>query len=292
MNYISRIATLIRRSFNDPELYTEATSSRIPKPLSVLSWISVVWALMIAIPAGIALILFVNTNFLDTASGIYPSELVVTIKDGEASANVAQPYFIDMPGKESASTSPQYLAVIDTRPEVTVAELTSYDAPVILTQKTLFVADEAEAENLKDVPNPTGSFRPVDLSEVKDFTLDKAMVTSFIEKIRPFVNGFLYVLPVLLFFLITGFSVVAYLFVALFAALIVMLIAKFKGLSYDYGTSYVLALFALIPVALVDLLTDVLGFGNYFLLSLAVFVAIIVYNVRPSASAETVSQNL
>lgn len=292
MNYISRIATLIRRSFNDPVLYTEAKSSRVLKPLSVLAWISVVWALMISIPAGIALVLFVNTNFLDAASGIYPSELVVTIKDGEASANVAQPYFIDMPGKESASTSPQYLAVIDTRPEVTVAELTSYDAPVILTQKTLFVADEAEADSLKDVPNPTGSFRPIALTEVRDFTLDKAMVTNFIEKVRPFVSGFLYVLPVLLFFLIIGFSVLAYLFVALFAALIVMLVAKLKGLSFDYGTAYVLALFALIPVALVDLLTDVLGFGNYFLLSLTVFVSVLIYNLRSDATVESPTAGL
>lgn len=292
MNYISRVADLIRRSIYDSSLYTEARTSRISRPLSVLAWISVVWALMIAIPAGIALVLFVNTNFLDKASGVYPSDLVVTIKDGEASANVEQPYFIDMPGKESASSSPQYLAVIDTRPEVTVEELTSYDAPVILTQKTLFVADEAKSDNLKTAPNFTGSFRPVGLTEVKDFTLSRATVDSFVDKVRPFVNGFLYILPVLLFFLVLGFSVLAYMFVALFGAFIVMLTAKLKGMSFDYGTSYVIALYASIPVALFDLLTDVLGIGNYFLLSFAVFVGILIYNLRPDTSSETPSASL
>lgn len=292
MNYISRMAALIRRSINDPALYMEARSSRVSKPLSALAWISVVWALMIAIPAGIALVLFVNTDFLDKASGVYPSELVITIKNGEASANVEQPYYIDMPGKESATSSPQYLAVIDTRPEVTVEELTSYDAPVILTQKTLFVADEAKSDSIKNAPNFTGSFRPVDLTEMKDFTLSKDTVVGFIGMLRPFINGFLYVLPILLFFLVLGFSVLAYLFVALFGALIVMLAAKLKGLSFDYGTSYVVALYALIPVALFDLLTDVLGIGNYFLLSLAVFVGVLIYNLRPDTTTETPSAGL
>lgn len=247
-------------------------------PLKALSVMSALSALAISIFALVAIGAFLRGDFLAKVVDQYPAELVITIKDGVASANVEQPYFIYSTFDTDSSTSTM-LAVVDTRQEVTVGELNSYEAPVILTQKKLYFEGTDEG-------------RSADFANVKSLTIDRAAVQNLGDTVRPFISGALYLVPVLLFFLLLGVFILGYMFSALFAALIVMLFAKFKGLSFDYRTSYVTALFALIPVSILDLLTDLVGFGNSFLLTLAVFIAVVLINVRQDAPAAPPAQEL
>lgn len=260
MESIRRFAYLIRDLFYSPASYKAAGAAPLRKPLKMLALISGVWATIAAFLLAAGIFALLQSDIVSKVADTYPPELVINIKDGVASTNVAQPYPIF--ANASSSAEVKAFAIIDTRPEVTLEELSGYDAPVVLTHKRVFFSE-------------SGDMRTVEFSDIQSFTLDKAKVDAVVEKVRPYLNATLFLLPVLLFFLLIGGSVLLYMALGLAAAFIVVLWAKFQGLSFDFRTSYMTALHAFIPVALVQLL-----FGIHFFLSLAVFLVIIVTNIQ------------
>ncbi len=278
MHFIRRLTDTIQNSFYNPVFYREHRESGVGKPLRALTVISALWALALSVMAFVAIQAFLQNDVLDRIADIYPEELVITIENGEASANVAQPYYIPMPPVIASSSTPEYLAIIDTRPEVTVNELLGETAAIYLTQKTLVFINKYEAGT--DPSQPQVSHQYVNVASIPNQTIDSDTAEELVGIARPIVNAIGWAAPFVIFIILLAVAVLGYLFVALFGALIVWLLARIKGIQFTYGTSYVTALFALIPVAIWDLLTDIAGMGNHFLLTLAIFIAVVLTNVR------------
>ncbi len=277
MGFIRRTFDTIQNSFYNPAFYRENRSSRVGKPLGALTAISVLWALVLSVMAFVAIQAFQQNDVLNRLADIYPEELVITIEDGQASANVEQPYYVAMPPQFLSSSTPEHLAVIDTRPDVTVDELFDDSAVLYLTQRTLVFINKYE---MRGSNPPNISYQYVDVSSIENQTIDRGTVDTLVEIARPIVSIVVGVAPFVIFVVLLAVAVLGYLFVALFGGLIVWLLARLKGVQFTYGMSYVTALFALIPVAIWDLLTDIAGMGNHFVLSLALFIVIVLVNVR------------
>jgi hypothetical protein len=280
MSFFRRIALTIQKSFYNPEFYHENRAARVGKPLAALTTITAMWALALSVMAFVAIQAFVQSDIIDRVADLYPDDLVVTIEDGEASANVEQPYYIPMPPPLASSSTPQYLAIIDTRPEVTIDELFDETSVIYLTKRTLVFINKYEV-SAGNTSRPRVSHQYVNVADIPNQTIDRSKAERIADMARPIVNGIAWAAPFVIFIALLAASVVGYLFIAVFGALIVWLLARMKGLRFSYRTSYVTALFALIPVAIWDLFTDIAGVGNYFLITLAIYILVILVNVRP-----------
>src|SRR3989344_582823 len=269
MNFFQRLVEDIKNSIYNPSFYADMPSKTGGRPIVVLAFISALAGAYVAVSTIGGLYSFVKSDPVKGMTGVYTEELVITIKDGVVSTNVESPYFIENPEETPSADSPSYLAVIDTREDVPFEELAEYDAFAVLGRSTLFLFR----------PGERGDDRSYNLSSIKEFTLDKKTVDEFAAMVRPWIAAAVYLLPLIMLAFITLWGVLMYLFLAVFGALTVKLIALLKGLPMPYGTAYVTALYALIPVLLFDLLTDIIGFGNSFLLGALVFIVILLVNL-------------
>jgi len=128
-------------------------------------------------------------EFKTKAPSLYPTELEITIKEGQAKTNVTEPFFIPLDPdffpqeiKEGLNTQPlQNILVIDTK--ANPSNIKDYQTFALLTKNDIaFIGDRNE-------------IRIQTLEEIKDFTLNKKIVNENWGKITPY---FKYIIPTLI----------------------------------------------------------------------------------------------
>lgn len=201
-------------------------------------------------------------SFLDFAANklinYYPSELVVTVKDGQASANVDQPYFLKAPQAlkaEENSKDFENMLVVDTQNQFDMQAFTSYKTLALLNKDTIALLDENGAvkiQTLKDVP---------------DVVINKSAIEGLFGKIKPLFR-FVYPLAALGLFLAGYAGVILKFIYLIFGALLVWAVSSVKKNSLGYKKSYRVGLHLVTGPIILALL---LGFAHYnfaFLFSL------------------------
>ncbi len=240
----------IKKSIYGPEFYKKLHA----KPLSFSFKYFYALASVLAVIGTAQLSFQAIPSFHSFLSGIgpeivnnYPSELVITVKNGQASSNVTEPYFIKTPASitgensknepaitinvngwhpsSSSSSVPENLIVIDTKNQFSEADFDKYSTFAVLT-KTSFASR-------KD----NGKIEIQSLSKMPNWTIDKASVASFVGKIQPFIK-FASPLLVLAFFVGYMFYFSFQLVYLLFAALLIWAVAKIKKFPFGYKKSY------------------------------------------------------
>ncbi|MBI2623806.1 MAG: DUF1189 family protein [Candidatus Liptonbacteria bacterium] len=174
--------------------------------------------------------------FFENAVNAFPAELAVTFKDGAASANVKEPYFIKYPralggasetGGSGAADGkpPEYLLVIDTASPLSIEKFRSYGAAALLAKRDLAVAGRR------------GEVRVYSLELVPDVTVDKAWVEKTVGQFTPYLKFVGPILVLLFFILILALFTfeLVYLFVS---ALLVWGLLRLKGIKTGYGAAY------------------------------------------------------
>ena len=112
-------------------------------------------------------------NFVEFEAPKLTSQVpTITIKDGIVSTNVPQPHYIYIPDSDDV-----VLAAIDTTGQFT--SLDDIDAMMLLTESTVFVKSNVETKTF-------------DLSKVKEFTLDRDMITNWLNTLKKLVIPVLY----------------------------------------------------------------------------------------------------
>lgn len=184
----------------------------------------------------------------------YPATLEVNISHGKVSTNAQEPFFVPFP-KSDADINRESLnnaLVLDTKTPYSAAQFEQYKTMFWLTQDSLFYRDNNRFEQ-----------RSIDLSEVKDFTVNKDFVNGWVEKINPwfrFIGLGLVVISFVGMFIGFSFSLVYFLFLAV---LIFFLSSIFKW-GLNYSASYKTAIFASTLSFIVDLILFNTGFYTGF----------------------------
>ena len=223
----------IKNSIYEPEFYKKLHSKRLS--FSFKYFYSLVSVLAVILTAQFSFQAIPGINFFLTGIGpeivnAYPQELVVTIKNGQASSNVAEPYFVRTPENiqlEKYRNIPktENLIVIDTKNQFSEESFSKYNALAVLTKASIaFRKDDGRIE-----------IQP--LNGIPDLTVDKASVASLVGKLQPFIK---FAAPLIVLALFIGFMVSfsAKLVYLLFAALLILLIAKVKNYPLTYKKSY------------------------------------------------------
>lgn len=175
----------------------------------------------------------------ETING-YPQNLEVYIKDGQASINQQEPYFIALPEKDS-STDFHNLIVIDTETPFSITQFNEYKTATWLTKDSLFYRSEQN------------QVRGFELKNMDDLTVNKELLNSLYNQFSPYIK---FIGPIILFLAFLGIYIVFSfrLIQLLFIALIVFLISKLIKKNLTYGISYKMSMFAITLGVLVELL--------------------------------------
>lgn len=238
----------LKNSVYNPRLYEEI----VQQPFSKSFLFFFKYTLLLTGVFSITLILFVSLflfrgkidqlgdNFIEW----YPGELIVTIQNGIISTNQIEPYTIPLPTwfreDTESSTSLKNLFVIDTASSPTIERAEEYKTLVLVGENALgFVTD-------------TATFEIIPITKDTNLVIDQSLIENITQKGINFAKktGFLLLLIFIPLLLFSVFFSTTLLYLA-FGALVVLLIARSKKLSYTYVQSYSIALYLIcLPQAL------------------------------------------
>lgn len=205
-------------------------------------WCSLIIAVVLSVKAFPALNSSVQ-GIEGLVTTVYPPDLVVTIKDGQASSNAKEAVVIPMPLAFPVQ-GVENLAVINTNMPFSFEELQKSKALFFLAQDAFATGGsnggggKAEVVLLKDIPAVT-------------FT--KAVAMSLASSAATFIR---YLLPVLgIFMMILFFILLSMnLLLLLLGAFVLQGVAKLRGLQLPYAAAYQAGLHALTLVVIWDTL--------------------------------------
>lgn len=268
------IFTKIKNSFYNPDYYQEVLQKPFSYSLKYLLVFALLFALVFAIVIAIKFIPIAGliSDKVDQLPNYFPQELSIKIKDGKASTNVQEPYYIKMPPEFKNSNKNisgieglENLIVIDTKHKFDLDTFASYKTLSLLTAENFVFIDKDSKISIQSIAN------------VKDFTLDRSKIQTCVNLVKPFV-------PMLYPIVLLGAYVAGYCLVAikmvylLFGALFIWLVAKIKGLSIGYKKSYLagmhLVTVPIIITSLICLISPKFTFPFLFTIILMLFAAL------------------
>lgn len=199
----------------------------------------------------------------------YPNELEVYIKDGKASTNVKEPYFIPFDLGEDGE-SPKNFLVIDTKTPYSSTQFHDYDTIAWLTEDSVFYQKN---------DNEISTF---DLSQAnEDITINKSLVRTIAEHVYPYLK---YITPFLLAAFLFGFYMVysfrlIYLF---FFAFVLWIFSKILHKPLTYGNSYKMGLYALTLPLIIEfalgVLTPWIAFAGFPFMVTLIALGVVYFN--------------
>lgn len=181
-------------------------------------------------------------NFVSQTVNSFPSDLAVTIDDGQVSTTTEEPLFVPFPSSDDEINQQDFnnILVIDTKTPYSAAQFGQYKTLFWLTRDSLFYQ------------NQEFDARSIDLTKVENMKIDRQFVGNLVEKINPWlglIGPALIVLVSVGMYLGFTFNLIYLLFLAV---LIFFLGSIFKwGLTYS--ASYKTAIYASTLAFLVDL---------------------------------------
>jgi len=184
---------------------------------------------------------------------IYPQELKITIKKGQVSANVNQPYFIPLKAdlfsgriKQGLENHPiQNILVIDT--QSSASEIDKYQTFALLTKDSIAL----RAEN--------NEIRIHSLREIEDLTINREKIAQLWEKIAPFLSLIVPLISLLLLIFLPLFRTAFKFAYLLVFSLLALAVAKIFKLKINYRKALQLNLQAITVPTVIIALFEILG---------------------------------
>jgi len=266
MNFVRKV----QNSIYSPEFYKSLPGSPIGSAFK--------YFFMLILIVQLISVARIAPEFLFTLSGkirssvasvkdLYPKELTVTIKSGEVSTNVTEPYFL----KDKSGNN---FAVIDTKTPYSAAKFNDYGVWAWITKDTIFYKGDSK-----------GQIKSQNLDGIGNATIDKNFINTLADKLTPKIP---FIGPILLVLVFIGLYLGAmfrltYLF---FLALPIMLLTKIikKGLSY--GQSYKVGIYATTLGLLVDMARGLFGIPGFPFMFTLISLVVVAVNFRKSSPVQ------
>jgi hypothetical protein len=258
----------LKNSFYNPEFYASVPNQSLKKGLKfvfVLTAVSVVvfvLGLLVSIVPDIKS--FSGHDFIEKN---YPEELVINIKEGVASTNVVEPYYIPST-LEKGKNAQANLVVIDTKTDVSLSEITSYDSFVLLTKDHVVLNQ------------PGRETRILPLKSIKELTVSKETTQALVSKFTEFLPWFVAIATIFGTFIGILFCFVITLINLLWLSLVTLVVGKVRKIKLTYKQAYTVSLYAFAPVVVVDMISMILRMGSLsFWVTLVLFILVLALNL-------------
>ena len=263
----------IVRSFYDKAFYAEAVAHSFWKRYWTLYVVHVVFAVVLLVSLQK---IYVESkpevqgfakSLEKSLPTLYPSELVMTVKDGELSINQEEPYDLGAGVQKTIGmTDPEAtdelasLIIIDT--SATVEDFESYKTAVLLTQKG-FVVRQSEGGEIRYYPY---SQFLTDEQSSKGFVLNQKMYADFVTQLAPYVTRIpefvtyaFIATGIILVVLVPFFLVSGWLMSLLFLSILGYFVSRLIKRPQTYGAVYKMGMYLAIPLTLFQNIHSLFG---------------------------------
>lgn len=234
MKFLKRFINKVRDSIYNPTFYKSIPQSKLESAFSyfflLVFVLSVIQTIFLAFPITKAITQLVNKDLPKTVSQ-FPAELQIKIEDGKASTNVDEPYIIPLPA--GGQNDFKNFIVLDTKTPYSEDSFNKYDTFTLLTRDSLYYRSDKNVE-----------IRSASLSNVSNLTIDRASLTSLLNKYSPLVKWLIPLAIILLGFILFLFYILR-LFYAIFLGLVILLTSRIIQPSLSFKQSYKVAIYAM-----------------------------------------------
>lgn len=276
----------IKRSIYAPAFYREILSRPTKESFKYFALLALCLSVLSTLIVSVKILPDVNaftSQIGPKVLKLYPAELEIKIQKGTATANVDQPYFIALPASDpelnpvGKRSDIKNLLVIDTKEPFSEERFREFKTAALLTGDSLVVQNNSSKLTIQS------------LQTAPDAVINHAWVESILTKFTPFLKALPYLLiPV--FLIIFYLSFIGKLVYALFLALLVMLIARVRHITYGYKAAYRVTLHALTLGLIYGYVLTTLWSGFAFPFATTVFtLLVVILNLRPEPASSRVS---
>ncbi len=222
------------------------------KIVLVVFLLSVAYAVMFYVTIGKKIPTYIQKYSAQALDG-YPSDLVVTIKDGKLSKNIPgtlhlYPLPEDFSKKSNEEALPTYVVTINDKESVSLESYKKADSLVLLANDGMVSRGEKGIE-----------IRPYsDMSQsAKEFTFDKSVIVAVVDKVHEYEPRISWIIVSCMVIFVTLFAPSGFLIATLLYGLVVMWLSMWiMKKKATYTESYIIALYALAPVVLISTLLE------------------------------------
>jgi len=260
-----------KNSIYNPNYYKEI----LHKPFSYSFKYFLTFSLVVSFLMALTLSLVLLPKFTPILSNLelkvtrnYPQGLEVKVENGQASANVPQPYFIKTPQSVRASGSQiekDNIIVLDTENTFNLDKFYSYKTISVLNKDsfTYLENDKLTIQSLRSIPN---------------ITINKENISTWIKSVAPFI-GLFYPLFFVGVFIGMIFYFIFQMVYLLPMSLFIWLVAKMKNIKAGYWKSYQIGMHIISPLIILFFLLSAINLNFTFMLSLAV-ILMAIFNLK------------
>lgn len=196
-------------------------------------------------------------SYADQALSGYPSNLIITIKNGELTKNIpGELHLYPLPKEMMAETqgdiSFEHLVTINDTESVSLSLYQKSKSLIVLAKDGIVTQDSKE---IKIAP-----YKDM-VKEVKEFSFTKSMIVPVVAKVNAYADITPFVIMAFIVIFMTIFTPVIYLILALIYGLFVMWLSVWlTGKKIGFSESYILSLYALAPVIVVTTLLETIPY--------------------------------
>ncbi len=300
MRFIKRIGIILRESFYGPTRYARVAKGTALAGVKYAFFAATIGVVSFGTMLLIGVFAFSGVDLSrDAIDRVYPEGLEITIKDGVASTNQAEPILVRTDDMITAFNLPpnlrrvegvstyEHMLVIDTTRTLTLDDVEAYNAWSVLGSTAIYTHDDE------------GGISVQPLRGTSDDVITEAAAIDMLESIRPIIVWgvpFVIITIGLFFVLFFGIFLLA---LAAPASLVVKLIARFQGFTVSYSGAYAVSLLAMVAVCTVGTIFGLLHINLPFIVDVILFCALVIANLKPratspeaSASAEVVTSTV
>ncbi len=233
---------IFKKSLSDVSLYRDA--SEAPLQNSIRYYLKVIFLLslfatlifgVLAVPQGVR---FMKEEALLLVQEKYPSDLVVTFKNGEASTNSVSPSFIQGEKKTLSTLFKddviENIFVIDTEREYTREAFDSYNTFALLAKHDIVMR------------RTEGGVVVQSLRSFPEMTVASTTLVGFVKGVNDSIV-FLVVLSLVIVFVLLLVGYLMYLVPLALFALIPFFLAWIKNIPLTYRGAYKMSVYAVVP---------------------------------------------
>ena len=202
---------------------------------------------------------FIEVNF--------PSDLIVTIKDGKMTTNTNQPFFIPIPSSSKDVVPKENIFAILPGETADATILLKYHTMMAMTSDG-FVAEQNNGSEIRIL-----KYNNISVVASRETAL------SALSKIIPFFLIFfaLGIIPFMMVIIL--FTMVFHLIWLFFVALLIWGFLRLKELDISYKQSYKIGIYAIVPLLFVEIIVFPFPFSGK-LFTIAIMLAVVLISTR------------
>lgn len=270
----------LKNSVYNPGFYKAEQHAPFKQALGYYTKLALFAALLTAIIVSIIVIptitFFTSSTFVNKIVGYYPEELTLSVKNGQASSNVQEPYSIPFPSDLGSSHNrPKHknLIVIDTKTPFSLESFEKADTMALVT-KDYIIGEKGN-----------GQLTLQKLKTLPDVAINRSKILSWIEFIRPWIKFIIPGIIVATFILSFIARWILGLLASLVLSFLVWIVQMIRKVRTPFAEVYKLTLYAITLPLLLDTVLFVIGGLPWYLYLVIYLVVFFANNKSESAGA-------